>query len=477
MQLGRPDSKPRRPLRKLALLAAAAGAAFLALALLRVGPPPAITIEPERKAIGRRTPIVVRVEEPRRGLSDVRVELVQGETRGLLAEERFEPRPFWSFWGPRTARQELRLEAGRESVPDLKPGEAAVVVTARRAGTWLRRPAPAMAQVVLPVRLSPPSVAVLSRHTYAAQGGAEAVVYRLGEHAERDGVQSGGSFFPGSPLPGAGPSDRFALFAVPYDLTDAGAVRLIAEDDAGNQATTAFVEKFIPRPPKPDRIELDDRFLSKVVPEILAQSPELQDQGGLLANYLQINGELRRRNAQTLIELAERSRPEFMWRQSFLAMPNAQVMSSFADRRTYLYGGKEVDRQDHLGFDLAVTRQTAIPAANDGIVVLARYFGIYGNSVVLDHGYGLMSLYAHLSSLGVKEGDRVARGQEVGRSGETGLAGGDHLHFTMLLRGLPVNPIEWWDAHWLRDRLKTKLGEALPFGEEEAKPQDGKARG
>ena len=103
--------------------------------------------------------------------------------------------------------------------------------------------------------------------------------------------------------------------------------------------------------------------------------------------------------------------------------------------------------------------------------MLARYFGIYGNSVVVDHGYGLMSLYAHLSSLGVKEGDRVERGQELGRSGETGLAGGDHLHFTMLLHGMPVNPIEWWDAHWLRDRLKTKLGKALPFGEEEAEPE------
>ena len=138
-------------------------------------------------------------------------------------------------------------------------------------------------------------------------------------------------------------------------------------------------------------------------------------------------------------------------------------MSEFADRRTYVYAGRTVDRQDHLGLDLASTRGASIGAANDGVVLLARYFGIYGNAVVVDHGYGLMSLYGHLSSIAVKEQQRVTRGQEIGRSGATGLAGGDHLHFTLLLAGLPVDPREWWDAHWLHDRLSLKLGPALPL--------------
>jgi murein DD-endopeptidase MepM/ murein hydrolase activator NlpD len=139
-------------------------------------------------------------------------------------------------------------------------------------------------------------------------------------------------------------------------------------------------------------------------------------------------------------------------------------MSSFADRRTYLYGGREVDRQDHLGFDLASVAKADVPAANDGVVVLAKYLGIYGNAVVVDHGFGLMTLYAHLSSIGVQEGERVKRAQPLGRSGATGLAAGDHLHFSFLLHGLPVRPVEWWDAHWIQDRLKRKLGAALPFG-------------
>jgi murein DD-endopeptidase MepM/ murein hydrolase activator NlpD len=90
-------------------------------------------------------------------------------------------------------------------------------------------------------------------------------------------------------------------------------------------------------------------------------------------------------------------------------------------------------------------------------VVLARYFGIYGNSVVLDHGGGLMSLYSHLSSIEVAPDQEVEKGQVIGRTGQTGLAGGDHLHFTLLIRGQPVNPIEWWDPMWIRDRVMGKL--------------------
>ena len=73
---------------------------------------------------------------------------------------------------------------------------------------------------------------------------------------------------------------------------------------------------------------------------------------------------------------------------------------------------------------------------------------------------GRQSLYGHLLSFDVKVGDKVTRGQIVGRSDSTGLAGGDHLHFTMLVGGRMVNPVEWWDAHWIADRVERKLKEA-----------------
>ena len=98
-----------------------------------------------------------------------------------------------------------------------------------------------------------------------------------------------------------------------------------------------------------------------------------------------------------------------------------------------------------------------VRAANDGVVVFAGFFGIFGNAVVIDHGCGLQTLYGHLSSLEVKEGDTVKNEQEIGKSGQTGLAGGDHLHFTILLDGIPVNPTEWWDPHWIKDNITSKF--------------------
>jgi murein DD-endopeptidase MepM/ murein hydrolase activator NlpD len=242
-------------------------------------------------------------------------------------------------------------------------------------------------------------------------------------------------------------------------------VRLVAEDAAGNRAEVSFIDQFFPKRYRNDRMELSESFMGKVVPEILAQSPEIQDKGNLLESYLEINRVLRQKNAAMLKDLAAKSRPEFLWNAPFISIPNGQVMAGFADHRTYYHQGREVDQQDHLGYDLAVTSQAPVPAANSGYVVLARYFGIYGNTVIIDHGYGVMSLYGHLASIGVAEGKRVARGEIVGNTGQTGLAGGDHLHYAVLLHGLPVNPVEWWDGHWIKDRISGKLGAAFRFEE------------
>ena len=440
----------------LLLLLAAAGATSL-----RVGGPPVVSLRPGLPAVGRRTPVVLSAAAPGRGLVRLRLELEQAGRVHVLAERRYRPLPPWALAGERTETDEIRLEVGAATTPGLKEGEAVLRAVADRAGTWLLRPAPVTVEVRLPVRLRPPALSLLSSQHYVAQGGAGVVVYRVGPTSVRDGVQAGEWFFPGAALPGGGPSDRFALFGVPWTLSSGARVRLVASDEVDNRSELAFVDRFFPHPPARDRIALEDTFLERVVPEILRQTPELADRGSLLANYLEVNRDLRRRNAEELAALAPRSVPRFLWREAFLPLRGAKVMSSFADRRSYLYQGREVDEQTHLGFDLASVARTPVPAANRGVVVLARYFGIYGNAVVLDHGYGLMSLYAHLSEISVAEGQEVERAAILGTTGKTGLAGGDHLHFTTLVGGLPVNPKEWWDPKWVRDRVTSKLGTTL----------------
>ncbi|MFL6197036.1 MAG: M23 family metallopeptidase [Thermoanaerobaculia bacterium] len=447
----------------LILLAVGAFAGFYS------GATPKVTLKPERPGIGRRTPIQIRIEDPQR-VEKVRVELIQNSDVKPVLEKAFEPQPAWKVWGA-PPPVILTAEVGRDTVQGLRAGEATIRVTAERAGSLLRRPDPVVAEVKLPVRLAPPTIQIVSSFHYVNQGGSELVVYRVGEGALRDGVQSYDWFFPGFPVPGSNDRQlRFALFAVPYDKSDASGVHLIAEDEVGNRAEASFIDKYTPRPMTTDTILVTDAFMNKVVPEILSQSPEVSDQGGLLKNYIEINRNLRKKNARTLKELAAKSEPKFLWDLPFQPMPNAAITAAFAQRRTYDYNGKAIDVEDHLGFDMASVERDAIPASNTGKVVLARFFGIYGNAVVIDHGYGLMSLYGHLSSIAVKEGQAVQRGQELGRSGQTGLAGGDHLHFTMLLQGLAISPVEWWDPHWIQDRVARKLGPALPYRESAAPP-------
>ena len=333
-------------------------------------------------------------------------------------------------------------------MPGLVEGEAIVRVVAERAGTWLRHPDPVVKELRLPVRLSPPALALLSSQHYVAQGGSGVVVYRVGADRGARRCARGLLVLPRLAAAGRGKEDRLALFGVPWDLSDAAALRLVAEDDAGNAAELAFVDRFFPKPPARDTIVLDDAFLAKVVPEIRAQTPGLEDRGSLLDNYLQINRDLRKRNAEELpgarAALGGRLPVDG-------ALPrrcrNAKVMSAFADRRTYVYQGREVDHQTHLGFDLAVGRAHAgarrQPRASSSSRATS---GSTATPSSWTTASASRTLYAHLSSIEVKEGQTVERGTILGHTGATGLAGGDHLHFTTLVRGLPVNPVEWWDG-------------------------------
>lgn len=457
MYRDRNRSSARGFLRALLLLAVL-GVAFLVLTTFWVGAAPRLEVKPQLPGIGARTPIDIRLDDTSH-VSRVTVDLLQSaDVHPVLAQD-FPTHPAWQFWKKRAPAQ-LKAEVGRETVTGLRAGKATVRVTAERSGSWLRRPAPVVSQVELPVRLSPPTVSILSTFHYATQGGAEAVVFQVSEGSGESGVQAGSWWFPSHPL-GNDPRQRFALFGLPYDLPDPTQVRLVVRDDVGNRTERAFLDKFTPRPIRTDTIRLNDAFLARVVPEILGSSPEVADQGDLLKSYLVINRELRQKNNQFLKELAAKSAGKFLWNQPFLPMQNAAITAAFADRRTYVYNDQSVDQQDHLGFDMASVERDSIKSGNRGVVVLARYFGIYGNAVVIDHGYGLMTLYGHLSSISVQEGQEVERGQEIGKSGMTGLAGGDHLHFTTLLYGLPVNPVEWWDPKWLNDRIQRKLGAPL----------------
>jgi murein DD-endopeptidase MepM/ murein hydrolase activator NlpD len=426
---------------------------------------PRLEIRQPDKLIGQATTLELLVETPGGRFSRVDVAVEQGgQTFPVFTLDQ----PQQSTVKQETAdRLYVMRQVGKRDIPALQPGPARIVVRAARPVMFGLRQAGSETSRDVQVRLEPPRVAVLSTLHYVNHGGAEFVVYRATPPDVESAVRVGDRTYPGFPASGAGikadESTRVAFFALLHDQDLTTPVFLYARDPAGNEATVPLDHRPFPKPFARSRIEIDDGFLRRVVPAIAATTPDMALSTApehLLASFLRINGELRRRNAQTIAEQAAKSSSEMFWKDAFQPLGNASVEARFADNRTYTYQGKEIDRQVHLGFDLAVTERIPVLAANRGVVLHAGDLGIYGNSVILDHGLGVQSLYAHLSSIDVKPGEPVDKGRPLGRSGMTGLAGGDHLHFTMLVGGQAVNPVEWWDPKWMQDRVLRKIAEA-----------------
>jgi murein DD-endopeptidase MepM/ murein hydrolase activator NlpD len=426
---------------------------------------PSIEIGKPEKFVGAATPLDVTVGAPGARLTSLTV----------VFEQNGKQTPVYAMDSPAGAelkqdgpdKVRLTREIGKQALPEIQNGPARIVVTASRPVIYGIRQATSTATRDVQVRLDRPRVSVISTHHYVNLGGTEVVVYRATPPDVTSGVLVGDIEYPGHPASGAStvegvkiddPAARIAFFALRYDQDLKTPIRLFARDEAGNTARADFDYRTFPKPFKKSTIELDDRFLERVVPAILEGTTEVRPEGDTLAKFLAINGELRRKNAEKIASFAKQTSPQLLWRGAvFHPFTNNAVESAFADQRTYLYKGKDVDRQVHLGFDLASFTGTPILASNRGKVLYADELGIYGNCVILDHGMGVQSLYAHLSVIEVKVGQDVEKEHQLGRSGMTGLAGGDHLHFTMLVNGHMVNPVEWWDAHWIQDRILRKL--------------------
>jgi murein DD-endopeptidase MepM/ murein hydrolase activator NlpD len=353
---------------------------------------------------------------------------------------------------------------GKKTTPDLEGGAARIKVTASRPVLRGLRHVSAEAVRDIQVSLASPRISVVSLHHYINLGGSEMVVYRVSPPDVESGVRVGDVTFPGFPGSGAGLRDhdvKVAFFALPYDQKPGTPIELFARDIAGNTARAQFDHRVFPKTFGNSQIPLDDGFLSRVVPAILEGSPALKvSADDPLQAFLTINNELRRTNNETIAGLARKTAPRNIWEGAFQPLGGSQIESSFADFRTYLHKGKEVDRQVHLGFDLAKTANAPVTVGNHGRVLFAEQLGIYGNTVIVDHGMGVQSLYAHLSSFAVKAGDDVLKGQILGTSGQTGLAAGDHVHFSMMVNGRFVNATEWWDPHWIEDRITRKIRDA-----------------
>ena len=436
----------------LAIVAVVVLLAMFPLTLLVLSTNTALKVDPAPKVIGYETPLHIHAENSH-GVRWITVDVQQD---GKSHESRVAQAKEQSFFPKRNVpATDLNVKIGKQTAPELHDGKARVVVAA--VSNDFRGKSDSIAFDV-DLMTAPPQVVADGVQHYINQGGTEMVTFTPSGAWTEAGVKVGDQTFRSFPMPNH-PGQYFSLFALFWSLPTDTPISVFAGNPTGATAKAGFWYKVFPKQFRKSTIALESMNLERMVNGI---DPEGKLKGDLVQRFIQINQEMRKQNNKTLADLRFQTEQKFLWTGAFLPMVDSTVESRFADDRTYTWQGKKVDEQTHLGFDLAKVSHTPIPASNDGRVLFAERLGIYGNCILIDHGFGLQTIYGHLSEFLVKKGDMVKKGQIIGKTGMTGLAGGDHLHFTMQVDGVQVNAVEWWDPHWVRDRILSKMDVTMP---------------
>ena len=422
---------------------------------------PQVRLTPDSDVLGN-APLEISVTDAGAGLKSLRITL--GDTG--IAGEQFAP-----------PVGEKKVSVALAKLPGLKEGKATLRIAARDASLWgWFKGNETVVQKEISIDLTPPSVEVIADDRYINFGGAGAVVYKASADAAKSGVRVGKHFFPG--FPGQikdKPDHLLVFFAHPYDTPPAAKAVLVATDKAGNTRELPLLYELKDVKYRKSTLQLTDSFLRTKV-AVLARDPATRE-AAPKDLFVAVNKNLRKANEDRIAEVTSKASPSMLWKGAFSQLSNSKVEANFADLRTYVYNGEPIDTAYHLGYDLSVTKRYPVEASNSGKVVLAEDLGIYGNTVILDHGLGLFTLYSHLSSIDVKPGDAVEQKQILGKTGETGLAGGDHLHYAVYLHGVAVLPVEWWDGKWINDNIGPKLegmsGEEIAVSQQPRKSRGG----
>ncbi len=411
---------------------------------------------PETLLIGSLGSVAFDIGDLGSGLREILISVQQADGETVVFERSF-PGDLRTGGNAPGIPERYEIEIDPKAL-GLAHGDASLTVTARD-WSWRNsfRGNETRREIPLTIDLKNPRVQVASGLTYVSRGGSGSVSYAIDEATTRDGVMVGADFYRGFPAPGAAASSgrRFALFAVPTDAPKGARITVVAEDLAGNVATASWPVVLKERVLPDANITLPDRFLQTKVRNLADAANIPQDD--LVRAFDQINTELRAANEAKIREIVANPSESKLWDGAFTQLQNSKVTSKFAEQRSYFVDGKKVSQATHFGYDLASTAGAPIEASNSGLVIFADDLGIYGNCVIIDHGMDLFSLYAHLSSMSVSVGDRVEKNGTLGLSGATGLAGGDHLHFAILLGGTYVEPLEWWDPLWVKTHVDANL--------------------
>jgi len=428
------------------------GFAAWALFLRFEGDAPEIKLMDCPKFCGMNTQISVQVSDKKTGLRKIWVGFRLEKKEAVFYEKTFSV----DIWKGKSTDNQHQFQFSLEPKTHFFPDGNGILRIAVWDCSWRNyfKGNNAYIEKELTIDTTHPKIEVMSSKHHFNQGGAGLVIYRVSETDTTNGVKVGNHFFPGMSGMFKDQLVYTSFIAISHDQGPSTEIYVQAEDQAHNQGRTPITYNIRKKRFKQDIIRITDRFLRKKMPEF---SKYFDSEDRLVDKFLKVNQKERSANVKKIQSLCQESKNILFWRNTFLRLPKSATRAGFGDRRTYHYQSKVVDHQTHLGIDLASTYHSPVPASNDGVVVFADRVGIFGRSVIIDHGFGLFSLYSHLNRIMVEPGNDVRKGNIIGHTGTTGLAGGDHLHFSILIKGIFTNPLEWWDRNWINYNIMNKI--------------------
>ena len=421
------------------------------------GKKPLAKLTPLPEYISKSTTFNVVISDVKMGLRDVKVSIKQDGPAVPLLKKNFPYTGLFNKKGVHIFDGEFTLNPKQLN---LVQGQANLIIeihdfSKRRGGDGNLT----ILEHKMTVDTIPPSMTALSRSHNINRGGSGLIIYRVSADTRESGVLINDILFQGVPFNNDPHTGMYlCYFAFPCNVKKDTALYLWAKDVADNEIKKSFHYHIRQKRFRKDNIRLSDRLLDAIITSFPPTIFKPDDSN--IEKYLFINRMLRKENADFLQELCQSPSNEKLWDGPWLRMKKAATMATFGDERTYYYKNNVVDRQLHMGIDLASFARSPVQAANTGRVIFAKDLGIYGLTIVIDHGQGLATMYGHLSSIDVAVDQVINKGDIIGITGTTGLAIGDHLHFGFLVHGVPVNPVEWWDAHWIKDNILKKLSMA-----------------
>ncbi|MEA2047250.1 MAG: M23 family metallopeptidase [Campylobacterota bacterium] len=301
-----------------------------------------------------------------------------------------------------------------------------------------------------------PNVNVLANSYSITQGGSALVIFQADDrNLESVYVEAGGKKFQVQPYKEEG--YFAALVAWPFNKQEFMA-KVVAVDVAKNKRVSEIPFYLKSRKYKVSWIKAKDKFIDGKITDLASADPDYAHIEDRLEKFKAVNETMRLKNEDLIHTLSSNISSDVLenWKiKHFYPLRNGQKVASYGDERHYYYKNKEniVSHSYHVGYDLASTKMATIKTSNAGKVVYAAENGIYGNMPMIDHGLGLYSLYGHCSKILVSEGEEVSAGQSIAKTGVSGLALGDHLHFGLVVQGVEVRPVEWFDKAWIRKNI------------------------